>query len=153
MRGVDIRLARVDDAPAIAGMSRAYIEHGLGWSWDTPRVLGAIRDRGTNVAVAGKGDETLAFGIMQYNEESAHLVLLAVQPVARHQGLGRRLVDWLSDVARTAGITLLKVEARADNPNAIAFYKAQGFRESARVAGYYSGRIDAVRLEKRLVDS
>jgi ribosomal protein S18 acetylase RimI-like enzyme len=153
VRGVDIRLARADDAPAIAGMSRAYIEHGLGWSWNAPRVLRAIGDRSTNVAVACKGDEVLGFGIMQYADESAHLALLAVQPTARHQGLGKQLVAWLADVARTAGIQRLAVEARADNPNAIAFYRAQGFEQQARVTGYYSGRIDAVRLQKRLVDS
>lgn len=151
MRGIDIRLARAQDAPAIAGMSRAYIEHGLGWSWDAPRVLRAIRDHATNVAVACRAEDLLAFGIMQYADESAHLALLAVQPTARHQGLGRQVVEWLSNVARTAGIGRLAVEARADNPNAIAFYRAQGFEPVARVPGYYSGRIDAVRLAKRLI--
>ena len=151
MRGVDIRLAVAQDAQAIADMSRRDIEHGLGWSWDAPRVLRAIGDRATNVAVAARGDTLLGFGIMQYAEETAHLSLLAVAPVARHQGLGKRLVGWLEAVARTSGIERLRVEARADNANALAFYQAQGFTELARVHRYYSGRIDAVRLEKSLV--
>ncbi|WP_298925939.1 GNAT family N-acetyltransferase [uncultured Ramlibacter sp.] len=150
MRSAAIRLAMVQDAPAIAAMSQAFIEHGLGWSWQAPRVLAAIRDRATNVAVAQADGPLLGFGIMQYADDSAHLALLAVQPQARHQGLGKRLVLWLEDVARTAGIERLRVEARADNANAIAFYRAQGFQEFARSVGYYSGRIDAVRLEKRL---
>ncbi|RZJ25183.1 MAG: GNAT family N-acetyltransferase [Haliea sp.] len=151
MRGVDIRLAVAQDAQAIAEMSRRDIEHGLGWSWDAPRVLRAIGDPATNVAVATRGDTLLGFGIMQYADETAHLSLLAVAPVARHQGLGKRLVGWLEAVARTAGIDRLRVEARADNANALAFYQSQGFAELARVHGYYSGRIDAVRLEKSLV--
>jgi len=151
MRGVDIRLAVAQDARAIADMSRRDIEHGLGWSWDAPRVLHAIRDRATNVVVASSGESLLGFGIMQYAEETAHLSLLAVVPVARHQGLGKRLVGWLERVARAAGIERLRVEARADNANALAFYQAQGFAELARVPGYYSGRIDAVRLEKSLI--
>lgn len=153
MRGVDIRLARAHDAQAIADMSRRDIEHGLGWSWDAPRVLQAIQDRATNVAVATRAEVLLGFGIMRYAPETAHLSLLAVAPVARHQGVGKRLVGWLEAVARTAGIERLRVEARADNANALAFYRALGFAELARVHGYYSGRIDAVRLEKRLVDS
>jgi len=151
MRGVEIRLAVAQDAQAIADMSRRDIEHGLGWSWDAPRVLRAIGDGATNVAVAARGGALLGFGIMQYAEETAHLSLLAVAPVARHQGLGKRLVGWLEAVARTAGIERLRVEARADNANALSFYQAQGFAELARVQGYYSGRIDAVRLEKALI--
>jgi len=146
----DIRLAVARDAQAIALMSRRDIEHGLGWSWDEPRVLRAIRDRATNVAVADAGGQVAGFGIMQYADDTAHLALLAVQPTARHQGLGRRLVGWLEKVARTAGIERLHVEARADNANALAFYDAQGFVELSRVAGYYSRKIAAVRLEKRL---
>ena len=151
MRGVDIRLAVAQDAQAIADMSRRDIEHGLGWSWDAPRVLRAIGDRATNVAVVARGDTVLGFGIMQYAEDTAHLSLLAVAPVARPRGLGKRLVGWLEAVARTSGIERLRVEARADNANALAFYRAQGFAELARVHGYYSGRIDAVRLEKSLI--
>ncbi|MEP6823979.1 MAG: GNAT family N-acetyltransferase [Ramlibacter sp.] len=146
-----IRLAVATDAGPIADLSRSDIELGLGWSWQAPRVLRAIGDRATNVAVACQGGQVVGFGIMQYADETAHLSLLAVHPVARHQGLGKRLLSWLEEVARTAGIQCLRVEARADNPNAIAFYEALGFRELSRVAGYYSGRIDAVRLEKSLL--
>ena len=39
-----VRLARLADAPAIATMSRDYIEQGLGWSWTVGRVERAIRD-------------------------------------------------------------------------------------------------------------
>ena len=49
-----------------------------------------------------------------------------------------------------AGIECVRLEARADNPNAIAFYRRQGYREAGRIAGYYRGTVDAVRLEKRL---
>ena len=48
-----VRLARSDDAATIARMSRNYIETGLGWSWRSQRVLGAIRDPNTLVIVAG----------------------------------------------------------------------------------------------------
>jgi ribosomal-protein-alanine N-acetyltransferase len=143
-------LARPEEAGAIAAISRRDIEHGLGWSWQEARVLRAMRDRATNVAVAVRADAVLGFGIMQYAEEAAHLSLLAVQPLARHQGLGKRLVAWLEEVARTAGLERLRVEARADNFNALAFYEARGFSELARAAGYYNGEIDAVRMEKRL---
>jgi ribosomal protein S18 acetylase RimI-like enzyme len=90
---------------------------------------------------------------MEYGDETAHLVLLGVQPLQRRRGLGRAVVLWLEACANTAGIGLIRLEARADNPTAIAFYESLGYRVASRISGYYSGLIDAIRLEKRLWDS
>ena len=82
-----IRLATAADAPAIADMSRQYIESGLGWSWTPARIAAAITDRETNVALIDQPDGVLAFGIMHYAERSAHLALLAVDPAQRRRGI------------------------------------------------------------------
>ena len=144
----DIRLAVPDDARHIAQMSRDYIEHGLGWSWRPARVLRAMREPSTNVVVAHKHDAVSGFGIMQYGEDTAHLALLAVLPAARHQNLGARLVAWLEQSARVAGIKHIRLEARVDNHSAIAFYQRLAYRQSGKIAGYYDGVVDAVQLEK-----
>lgn len=145
-----IRLATPAEAPAIARMSRDMIEFGLPWTWTERRVDHAIRDRATNVAVALRRDRLQGFGIMQYGDNTAHLVLLAVRPEMRHQGWGGRLTRWLEATAQMAGIGRVQVEARADNHNAIAFYQRLGYARSGTVTGYYQGEVDAVRLEKRL---
>lgn len=145
-----IRLAAAQDAAAIAQMSRSDIEQGLGWSWQEARVLGAIRDRSTNVAVIPEGEGIIGFGIMQYRDETAHLALFAVHPAHRNQGLGTLLLSWLEKPAAIAGVQRIGVEARADNLRAIAFYLRLGFYETARVPGYYSGIVDAVRFVKKL---
>jgi [ribosomal protein S18]-alanine N-acetyltransferase len=147
MANSPIRLATAQDAALIAEMSRDYVEHGLGWSWTCARVLAAVNNRATNVAVAG---ELVGFGIMHYGDDSAHLALLAVRPALQRRGLGSLLLSWLEKPARVAGIECIRLEARVDNPNAIAFYRHQGFREAGRITGYYRGTMDAVRLEKRL---
>lgn len=146
----DIRLAEPDDAAVIAAMSRDYIELGLGWSWTPCRVLRSIADRGSNVAVLAEPDGLVGFGIMQYGDEVAHLALLAVRPPYRKRGLGSRLMAWLESPARVAGIGCIRLEARADNPEAIGFYERRGYRHSGTVAGYYEGLVDAVKLEKSL---
>ncbi|GAB2583744.1 hypothetical protein GCM10027034_14960 [Ramlibacter solisilvae] len=145
-----IRLATARDAYAIAEMSRDQIEQGLGWSWTAARVLRAIRHPATNVAVAHDGDELVGFGIMEYGEDKAHLTLLAVHPGRREGGIGRHLLEWLEECARTAGLERIVLEARADNPVALAFYGLQGYRRTGTVPGYYGGRIAALRLSKRL---
>lgn len=143
-------LATEDEARAIAEMSRDYVEYGLGWSWTPSRVLKVIRDESTNVAVVRRPRAVLGFGIMLYGEDKAHLTLLAVQPSARKRGLGAVLLSWLEKSALTAGIERVRLEARVDNPAAIAFYRDQGYEDAGIVPGYYRGEVDALRLEKSL---
>jgi ribosomal protein S18 acetylase RimI-like enzyme len=145
-----VRLAVPRDAAVIAEMSRDYIEHGLGWSWTGPRIIRAIHDAATNVAVIHEHRLVLAFGIMHYGELKAHLALLGVHRSRRRRGLARHLLAWLELCANTAGVERIQVEARADNPEALAFYRALGYRQIERIRGYYRGEMDALRLEKQL---
>ena len=145
-----ISLAVPAHARDIAVMSREYIEYGLGWSWTQARVLKAIRDESTNVAVVREQDAMLGFGIMCYGERKAHLVLLGVHLGHRNRGLGAMLLAWLEKCAVTAGLEHIQVEARADNQPALAFYEGQGYRQQGIVPGYYRGMIDAVKFEKTL---
>jgi [ribosomal protein S18]-alanine N-acetyltransferase len=131
-------------------MSRQYIESGLGWSWTPARIAAAIADRETNVALIDQPDGVLAFGIMHYADRTAHLALLAVDPAQRRRGIAARLVAWLEKCADTAGIERIRVEARSDNPEALAFYQKLGYVQIDRLARYYRGVLDAVRLEKTL---
>lgn len=150
MNAATVRLATGQDALPIAEMSRDFIEQGLGWSWTPSRVLIAVRSRTTNVACIDGPAALAGFGIMDYADETAHLSLLAVRPDQRDRGLGARLLMWLEQPARVAGIACIRVEARADNPRAIGFYRRLGYRETGRIEGYYRGSLDAIRLEKPL---
>src|SRR5689334_4964725 len=103
-RAITIRLADPRDAQAIALMSRDFIEAGLGWKYDAARVLRAIRDPETLAVVAcegssnsskGRGGAIAGFAIMEFGDERAHLVLLAVRPSHRRMGIGQRLLEWM----------------------------------------------------------
>ena len=149
----DIRLARASDTERIAVMSRDFIEHGLGWAWDAARVGRRIRNRTTNVVVADCGADIVGFGVMEYHDVDAHLLLFGVEPIYRNRGIGSCLLNWLESTATTAGIELIFLEARVTNSVARAFYKARGYRELETVPRYYSGREDAVRIGKDLTVS
>ncbi len=141
-----VRLAEPRDAQAIALMSRDLVESGLGWKYDAARILKAIRNPDTLAPVACERGRIEGFAIMEFGEERAHLVLLAVRPAQRRMGIGRRLVDWLVTSARTAGIASLHLELRAGNEAARGFYRAMGFDETIVVPGYYRGRESALRM-------
>ena len=143
---IDIRLAELRDAHPIAVMSRDHIETGLGWKYDAARVMRAIRQRDTCVVVACERRVPVGFAVMEFGDDRAHLVLLAVQPRHRRHGVGRRLVDWLLESARTAGIESVHLELRANNEAAQRFYRALGFSETVLLPRYYGGREAAMRM-------
>ena len=155
-RAITIRLAEPRDAQAIALMSRDFIEAGLGWKYDAARVLRAIRDPETLAVVAcegssrGRGGAIAGFAIMEFGDERAHLVLLAVRPSQRRLGIGQRLLEWLLESARTAGMASVHLELRADNAAARRFYRALGFSETVLMPRYYDGREAAMRMIRML---
>ena len=144
------RLASLCDAAAIAALSRDAIETGLPWTWRPERIVRAIRDADTNVVVAGAPGVVEGFGIMIYREDDAHLVLFAVQPQRRRQGIGTAILAWLEDVARAAGARRIRVECRRDNVAGRNFYSEHGYHEQEITGNRYSAGIDGIRLEKWL---
>ncbi len=148
---LQIRLAAPPDARLIAELSRDHIEQGLGWRWTPRRIEAASRSPDVNVAVACRAERLAGFGLMQYKDDEAHLLLLAVEPASRRLGVATALVAWLEKCALTAGIGAVYLEARCGNDAARAFYRRLGYREIARVPGYYLGEEDGVRLAKDLL--
>ena len=132
-----IHLATRVDAADIAAMSRDEIERGLPWSWTESRVLGAIRNPDTNVAVMREQGLLVGFGIMAYRHEVAHLLLFGVHRSHRRKGVGSAMLRWLEVVAVTAGTQRIVVECRRDNATARNFYAEFGFHEMAISKGYY----------------
>jgi [ribosomal protein S18]-alanine N-acetyltransferase len=147
---LSLHLARRADAPAIANMSRVFIEYGLRWKWTAKRVEASIRAANVNVLVARARNRIVGFAIMRYGDDDAHLDLLAVAPAYRRSGIGRQLLEWLEKCAVVAGIFQIMLEVRAENQEAQSFYKRAGYHIIARLPGYYEGKEAALRMEHDL---
>jgi ribosomal-protein-alanine N-acetyltransferase len=144
------RLATVEDAEVIAALSRDLIEYGMPWRWRPERIRHVIRDPNTNVVAVGKRGSPVGFGVMEYQEDEAHLLLFAVATEYQRKGVGSVLLRWLEDVARAAGAQRIQVEARRENEAARCFYNEHGYHEWVVERGMYRPTIDGVRLEKWL---
>ena len=145
---LDISLAVPSDAGSIAQLSRDSIEHGLSWRWTARRVARSIRDSETNVVVARRGSQFLGFAILKYDEDEAHLLLMAVVQSHRRRGVASAMLAWLEATIGAAGISSVQLEARSRNEEAIAFYRRHGFQDAGLYPGYYEGVEDARRLVK-----
>ncbi|HEY4079800.1 MAG TPA: N-acetyltransferase [Burkholderiaceae bacterium] len=159
---LQVSLATRHDAAKIAALSRDLIEQGLPWSWRPERVARAIAAANTNVAVLREArdehdkrdkGELDAFGIMEYWDDDAHLVLFAVRPLRQRHGIGSALLQWLEASALVAGSKRIRVEARRDNTAARSFYNEHGYHELQIRPRMYSGVLDGILLEKWLGSS
>jgi len=141
---VTLRPARLTDAPSMAAMSRQLIEAGLAWRYPPQRIGALMADEETTALVACDAAGLVqGFAVMQFGDDSAHLVLLCVRTAQQRRGIGARLIEWLLQSARVAGIGRVAVELRADNADAFAFYRRLGFVETRVLPGYYGGSVDA----------
>ena len=149
---VTLRLARSDDARAMAAMSRDLIEVGLGWRYSPARVAGLSRDPDTVALVACCGDTVAGFAIMQFGDERAHLTLLCVRPAHQRRGHGTHgSIEWLARVgARRRHRVDPPRAARRQRVGASAFYRTLGFGETITVPDYYATGIAAQRMVKLL---
>lgn len=102
------------------------------------------------VLVASREGVIAGFAIMKFNDLTAHLLLLAVQPGERRGGVGSAMLRWLEKSCVTAGIQHIRLEVRADNLAAKNFYSRLGYRQLGRVAAYYDRRESAVVMGRSL---
>lgn len=147
-----LRAAHRSEAKEIATMSRLQVEHGLNWRWTAAKVRRQIENRETMVLVASIDGVLQGFAIMKFGDMEAHLFLLAVEPKSRRRGIGTRLVRWLEESCKTAGMHNIRLEVRAANSEALTFYEYLNYKRMGRIAAYYDGREAAVIMTRTLVD-
>lgn len=86
--------------------------------------------------------------------DEAEILTLAVDPAARRQGLGGRLIARFLAEAATRGATSAFLEVSAQNQAAISLYLQAGFTEVGRRKSYYTqpqgAPIDALVLSRPL---
>ena len=145
-----IELARIEDALEIALISKNFIERGLVWRWTERKVKNSILSDTKNVAVARLENKIVGFGIMHYGDEVANLDLLAVKEGFRKEGIGKKLVKWLEEVAFNAGIGLVTIQTLEQNADAQAFYQKLEYINIGKRLGYYQNNVNAILMEKRL---
>jgi ribosomal-protein-alanine N-acetyltransferase len=116
-----------DDLAWIAQIQAASPEAS---QWDAPEYLKY------DLIVAVCDGRVAGFAVARrLAEGESELLNLAVDPVFRRRGVGRRLI-----AALTSGHPgMLWLEVRESNVNARKFYKSLGFREAGCRPDYYPG--------------
>lgn len=100
-------------------------------------------------------DNIVAYGIMMVAVGESHVLNLCVSPDFRSQGLGKKLMSHLLDVAHDHDANMTFLEVRPSNFAAIKLYMDLGFDEVGIRRNYYPskiGREDALILARTAGD-
>jgi len=146
---VIVRKARSPDVTALTELDRRCFPAADRFPRRTWRHLltSAARNRSCISIVAERDGAVVGAAAVLLRRDStiARLYTLAVDPIARGGGLGRRLIaEILHRVP--ARCDTVSLEVRADNRAARSLYEALGLQKSADLPAYYADYADAVRL-------
>ncbi len=146
---VDIRPMHELDVPLIVAIERA--------AYQFPWSEGIFRDClrvGYVCRVVDVGGELAGYGIMSVGAGEAHILNVCIRDEYRCRGLARKILLYLLDRARTAGMYEAFLEVRPSNIAAARLYHSLGFEQVGVRRGYYqatAGREDAAVLRRILI--
>jgi ribosomal protein S18 acetylase RimI-like enzyme len=149
MRPPMIRPATLDDLDALVDIEeRCFDSDRL-----SRRSFRHLLTRGhAATLVADQNGAVRGYGMVLCNAGTSlgRLYSFAVDPSARGQGLGHRLLEACEQAALARDCVTLRLEVRPDNAAAIGLYEAHGYRRFDVVEDYYEDHAEALRYEKQL---
>ncbi len=145
---VEVRTMREFDLPMVVS-----IEHN---AYPFPWSDGIFRDClrvGYICRVLDVGGLVAGYTVMSTGAGEAHLLNVCVSDEYRCRGLGRKLMLYMLECARSAGVREIFLEVRPTNAIAVRLYHSMGFAQIGVRRGYYQatvGREDAIVLRRVL---
>jgi ribosomal-protein-alanine N-acetyltransferase len=142
-----LRKMNVSDLPAVLEIERKNYQ----FPWEEDIFRDCFR-AGYSCWVCEELDKVLGYSILSMAVGEAHILNICVDPAEQKQGIGRKMLENLIEVARGRAGTIF-LEVRPSNPVAIALYKNMGFNEIGIRKGYYpaeNSREDAIMLALQL---
>lgn len=89
--------------------------------------------------------------LMRQHSRSTRLYSFAVNPIYHGKGIAVRLLESIENEITQKNYQTIFLEVRADNLQAIHFYKKQGYEPFGRYQDYYADQMDAIRMKKMLL--
>lgn len=146
-------------ARIMAVMKEAF-DPAFGEAWNERQITDALSMPSTRALVVDPTGEPIpdespdtdshssaGFVLTRKAADEEELLLIAVAPKFRREGIGERLIHKLFERSRTAGVTRIFLEMRRGNP-AIHLYEKVGFKPIGTRPNYYrladGSRVDAI---------
>lgn len=136
--------ARVGDVGALMEVMEAAFDPAYGEAWSAAQLLTLFALPSARICLAREDEQPCGFSAARVAGPESELLLLAVNPLWRGRGIGRRLIEDWQAWAAGEGAEEYFLEMRADN-SAVHLYREAGFTECGRRTAYYRGGDGIVR--------
>lgn len=147
---LNLRPATLDDLPALVELEDRCFDYDRlsrrNFQWMITRANASL--------ILAEGDGRLfGYSLVLFHQGTslARLYSIAIDPRARGNGLGQKLLQAAEASARGHDCAYLRLEVRPDNKAAIGLYERNGYSPFARVQDYYQDHSEALRFEKRIL--
>jgi ribosomal-protein-alanine N-acetyltransferase len=140
MAGGVVRVASADATflgPVMEIMRTAF-DPAYGEAWTSAQCAGILASPTAWLLIAELDGRPAGFALTRAIMDEAELLLIAVHPEARRQGVGAKLIAAVAQTAKRRGVTRLFLEVRSNNP-ALGLYTANGFSKVGERPNYYRG--------------
>jgi ribosomal-protein-alanine N-acetyltransferase len=107
------------------------------FAWTEEDFLRCLRQRNCIGMVAEQGEKVVGFMIYELHKSKLHVLNFAVSPNWRRGGIGAQMVAKLISKLSNHRRTRITLEIRETNLQAQLFFRAQGFRATRVLRGYY----------------
>ena len=149
LAAVDIRPMNELDVPIVGTIERA----GYQFPWSEGIFRDCLRV-GYVCRVVDTGGDMGGYGIMSVGAGEAYVLNVCIREEYRGRGYARKMLLYLMDRARAAGMNEAYLEVRPSNTVAARLYHSLGFEQVGVRRGYYQatvGREDAAVLRRILL--
>lgn len=138
-RGFQFSPLDLADVPALAALMQQAFPQAFGEAWSAAQLTGVMGLPQVGGECVRLGDALIGFTLFRQVAQEAELLLVAVAPAWRQQGLGQLLVERMATAALAGGADMVFLEVRESNSPALRLYTRMGFTPMGRRAAYYRG--------------
>ena len=136
------------DFAALYKLDQACFPPGISYSKTMLRYF--LAQPAAECLVAVDGVRIIGFLISEENPPLGHIITLDVAESHRRRGVGTLLLRESEQHLAFRGVRTVLLETATTNDAGIAFWERHGYRREAVLKNYYSGRMDAYEMRKRL---
>jgi [ribosomal protein S18]-alanine N-acetyltransferase len=126
-----------DDLARIMPVMHAGFDPRFGEAWTREQCLSLLTMPGTTLFIA-QDDHVSGFAMARMLVGESELMLIAVDPSVRRNGIATALLTAIREDAKTSAVQSIFLEVRNGNP-AAALYTRFGFSQVGVRARYYRG--------------
>ena len=143
---INISPASLWDLSAIRAIKRVTFPKD---AWPLLEMVGVLTFASVERWKAEHGERLVGFvaADIRKSQDLAWIATISVDPDYQRQGVGNRLMD---KVEALVGVKHMRLSARAGNRAAIQLYQGRGYEQIDVWPEYYSGKENAVVMEKTL---